>query len=59
MGNVVVATIAVILFVCGMALIGLSFGFPDPVLPIMFVGGILLIAIAIGVPPWLMDKLEG
>jgi hypothetical protein len=59
MGNVVVATIAVILFVCGLALIGLSFGYPDPVLPIMFVGGILLISAAIGVPPWLLNKLEG
>jgi hypothetical protein len=59
MGNTVAATIAVILFVCGVALIGLSFGYPDPVLPIMFVGGILLVAIAIGVPRWLLDKLDG
>jgi hypothetical protein len=59
MGNVIAAIIAVIGFLAGMALIGVSFAFPDPLLPIMFIGGILVISLAVGLPPWLLDKLDG
>lgn len=58
-GNVVAAVIGVILFLCGMALIGLSFANPEPLQAIMFIGGILVIAIAIGVPRWVLDKIDG